>query len=103
MVHQIVRFYKIACQLIRRKPVEELLTLGETYTILDVFPYNINVRKLFAPILVDAKSYKDVAQAYQSIAYFISASNAHYPRHIVRLEIYRRISASIFPPVEDHC
>lgn len=61
---------------IRRKPVEELLTLGETYTILDVFPYNINVRKLFAPILVDAKSYKDVAQAYQSIAYFISASNA---------------------------
>lgn len=61
---------------VRRKPIEELLSLGETYTILDVFPYNLNVRKLFAPILADAKSYKDVAQAQQSIAYFISASNA---------------------------
>ncbi|XP_071158372.1 uncharacterized protein [Mytilus edulis] len=61
---------------VRRKPIEELLSLGETYTILDVFPYNLNVRKLFAVVLADAKSYKDIAQAQQSVAYFISASNA---------------------------
>ena len=61
---------------VRRKPVEELLSLGETYTVLDVFPYNLNVRKLFAPVLADAKSFKDVAQAQQSVAHFIGAANS---------------------------
>ncbi|KAK3108714.1 hypothetical protein FSP39_014039 [Pinctada imbricata] len=61
---------------IRRRPLEELFSLTESFTIVDIFPYNMDVKKVFAPVLADAKTYKNPTQAPASVEIFMSVSNA---------------------------
>lgn len=60
---------------IRRRPLEELFSLSENYTILDVFPYNTDVKKIFAQVLADAKGYKSPNQAQKSVESFMVVCN----------------------------
>ncbi|XP_061180401.1 uncharacterized protein LOC133188944 [Saccostrea echinata] len=60
---------------IRRRPLEELFSLAENYTILDIFPYNTDVKKMFAQVLVDAKGYKSSSQAQKSVESFMLVCN----------------------------
>ncbi|XP_060065440.1 uncharacterized protein LOC132545767 [Ylistrum balloti] len=60
---------------IRRNPADELLSLAESYTLLDVFPCNIDLQRVFAPVMGDAKKYNDKAQAPDAVEIFIKTSN----------------------------
>ncbi|OWF39982.1 Protein MB21D2 [Mizuhopecten yessoensis] len=60
---------------IRKKPVVELLSLADNYTLLDVFPYNLDVKRVFAPVMGDAKKYEGKSQALEAVEVFIKTSN----------------------------
>lgn len=60
---------------IRKKPAEELFSLGDNYTLLDVFPYNLDVKRVFAPVMESAKKYENKAQAPDAVEVFIKTSN----------------------------
>lgn len=60
---------------IRLKPVEELMSLATNYTLLDVFPYNLNVSSVFSPVMTDAKKYEGKSQASEAVEIFIKTSN----------------------------
>ena len=60
---------------IRRRPLEELFSLAENYTILDVFPYNTEIKKLFTQVLADAKGYKSSDQAKKTVESFMVVCN----------------------------
>ncbi|KAJ8313713.1 hypothetical protein KUTeg_008274 [Tegillarca granosa] len=60
---------------LRRKPVEELLSVASNYTVLDVLPFYMDVKKLFNPVVSDAKKFKDRSQASVSIEIFMAITN----------------------------
>ena len=58
----------------RKNPLEELLSLTDHYTMLDVFPYNLDIRSLLNNTLKDSKTYTDKSQAI--LESFMRVSNA---------------------------
>ncbi|XP_033761808.1 uncharacterized protein LOC117343533 [Pecten maximus] len=60
---------------IRKSPAEELFSLAENYTLLDVFPYNIDIKSVFAPTMGDAKKYENKGQAPDAVEVFLKTSN----------------------------